>query len=87
MPAKAEGANAAPTPKFLFSDGNYCATFDRGYANLTLIPDTIPAGKACTVFSFSEPGFRGASVESSVSGGCLVASTIANQISAKLVCE
>ncbi|KAL8869230.1 MAG: hypothetical protein Q9174_004425 [Haloplaca sp. 1 TL-2023] len=87
LPLKAEGINLAPSPKFLFSDGNFCATYDRTFASLTLIPDTIPAGKTCTVFSYTGAGCTGTSTESSVSAGCFMASTLPDQKSARLVCE
>ncbi|KAL8964336.1 MAG: hypothetical protein Q9183_004522 [Haloplaca sp. 2 TL-2023] len=87
LPLKAQGINAAPTPKCLFSDGDFCATYDSNYASLTLILDAVPAGKTCTVFSFTEAGCKGTSTESSMSAGCFQISTLPDQRSAKLVCE
>ncbi|KAL8860164.1 MAG: hypothetical protein Q9178_003428 [Gyalolechia marmorata] len=71
LPVKAEGVNASPTPKFLFSAGNYCATFEGQFASITLIPDSVPAGKTCTLFTFTGAGCTGVSKESAESAGCI----------------
>ncbi|KAL8881128.1 MAG: hypothetical protein Q9198_001606 [Flavoplaca austrocitrina] len=86
LPAKAEGVNLAPSPKFLFSAGNYCATFSGKFASITVIPDAIPAGKQCTVFTFTGPNCSGTSKESSKSAGCIQVSALPTAQSAKFVC-
>lgn len=87
LPLKASGINLAPPPKFLFSAGNYCATFRGKFASITVIEDAIPAGKTCTVFTFTGPGCSGTSVESAASGGCIQISATPSAQSAKLVCQ
>ncbi|KAL8992862.1 MAG: hypothetical protein Q9169_006783 [Polycauliona sp. 2 TL-2023] len=88
LPLKAEGINLAPSPKFLFSKSDYCATFERHFASITIIKDSVPAGKKCTVTTFSEEGCEGKSKESSASDGCFQAALLLpTQRSAKLVCK
>lgn len=87
LPAKAEGVNAAPSPKFLFSAGNYCTTFSGTFASITVLKDSIPAGKECTVFTFTGPNCSGTSTESASSGGCIPISATPSAQSAKLVCQ
>ncbi|KAL8799336.1 MAG: hypothetical protein Q9182_005980 [Xanthomendoza sp. 2 TL-2023] len=87
LPLKAEGVNAAPPPKFLFSANNYCATFDRKFASITVLADTLPAGATCTVVTYTGPGCTSTSKESSSSGGCIRISALPTAQSAKYVCK
>ncbi|KAL8990540.1 MAG: hypothetical protein Q9169_008095, partial [Polycauliona sp. 2 TL-2023] len=88
LPLKAEGINLAPSPKFVFSKSDYCATFERNFASITIIKDSVPAGKTCTVTTFTEAGCKGKSKESSASDGCFQAALLLpTQKSAKLVCK
>lgn len=86
-PAKAENTNAAPSPMFLFSAGNYCANFSGTFASITVLEDSIPVGKECTIYAFTGPDCSGSSVESAVSGGCFPISATPSSVSAKLVCQ
>ncbi|KAL8688905.1 MAG: hypothetical protein Q9224_004769, partial [Gallowayella concinna] len=82
LPLKAEDISLNPSPKFLFSANNYCASFDRKFASITVLRDSVPAGKTCTLFTFTDPGCTGTSKESSSSSGCIRISTLPSQQSA-----
>ncbi|KAL8723576.1 MAG: hypothetical protein Q9181_007253, partial [Wetmoreana brouardii] len=73
LPLKAESVNLAPPPKFLFSANNYCASFSRKFLSILVLPDSLPAGKMCTVTTFTGPDCSGTSTESASSSGCIQA--------------
>ncbi|KAL8806095.1 MAG: hypothetical protein Q9200_005175 [Gallowayella weberi] len=87
LPLKGESINLAPPPKFLFSANNYCATFDRKFASITVLADTLPAGASCQVVTYTGAGCTGTSKESSSSGGCIRISALPSTLSAKYVCK